>query len=227
IDFGRVTVGSETTRSFTIFNSGGLPVKINISKPPVASEFHATTTLAEGESTIEPGQSVTETVRFAPTVAGAATDEWRIAGQDSSGLHEVRFGGEGALPEAPGGSVLAFKTPSFGAFLTTAGLLARPGGVVHVRLHCPAQQGACTGTLVLRTARAIRANARTRRPAIVTLAAGRFAIPAGRSATVSVFLTRDARRLLGRLRSIPVRLATVTTAVSGRAEVVHASVVLH
>ena len=235
IGFGRVTVGSEASRSFTISNSGGLPVKINISKPPVANEFHASTTLPEGESTIEPGQSVTETVRFAPTLAGAASDEWRIAGQDASGLHEVRFSGEGALAESPGvltpelptGSVLGFKTPGFGAFLTTSALLARPSGLVHVRLHCPAQQGACTGTLLLRTAGAVRTAAHSRRPAILTLASSRFAIPAGRSATVSVFLSRTARRLLARDRRLRVRLAAVTTSAAGRTEAVHATVLLH
>ena len=235
IDFGRVAVGSQASRSFTISNSGGLPVKINISKPPIANEFHATTSLPEGESTIEPGETVTETVSFAPTVVGAAGDEWRIAGQDASGLHEVRFSGEGTLagspggitPELPQGSVLSFKTPGFGAFLTTSALLARRGGVVHVRLHCPAQQGACTGSLALRTAKPVRATPRARRPGTLTLSAGRFAIPAGRSATVTLFLSRTARRLLARHRALPVRLYSITTSPAGLSEVVRASVVLH
>ena len=235
IDFGRVAVGSQASRSFTISNSGGLPVKINISKPPIANEFHAATTLPEGESTIEPGETVTETVSFTPTVVGGAGDEWRIAGQDSSGLHEVRFSGEGVLagspggitPELPQGSVLGFKTPGFGAFLTTSALLARHGGLVHVRLHCPAQQGACTGGLVLRTAKPVRVNSHAGRPTILTLAAGRFAIPAGRSATVSLFLTRTARRLLARTHGLGVRLSVTTTSASGHSEVVRASVVMH
>lgn len=230
LTFGRVAVGSEAAGSFAISNSGGLPVKINISKPPIANEFHATTTLPEGESTIGPGETVTETVRFAPTVAGVAQDEWRIAGEDSSGLHEVRVNGEGFVPgapapfELPGGSVLSFRTSPFGAFAASASLLANGRGLVHVRLRCPATKGACAGTLALRTARPV-AGAHGRR-AVLTLAAGRFSVPAGRSASVSLFLRKAARRLLARTHSLASRLSVVTVSPAGRTEVTRKSLTL-
>jgi hypothetical protein len=56
--------------------------------------------LSEG-TTIAPGESVTETVKFAPTSAGAASGVWVINGEkDTDGLQEVKFNGEGLLPSA-------------------------------------------------------------------------------------------------------------------------------
>jgi hypothetical protein len=96
-DFGSVTVGSTATRSFTVANTGGVPVTITKSKPPTGGAFAATTTLAEG-TTIAPGQTLTESVTFAPNAAGALTGVWSINGDDSTGLHQVTFNGVGSVP---------------------------------------------------------------------------------------------------------------------------------
>jgi Abnormal spindle-like microcephaly-assoc'd, ASPM-SPD-2-Hydin/PQQ-like domain/Protein of unknown function (DUF1573) len=98
LDYGSLAVGATTTSSFTIENTGGTTVTIQKSKPPVGGDFAATTTLQEGES-IEPGQSLVETVSFTPTGPGPRTGTWLINGDDTTGRHEVRFTGAGSVAE--------------------------------------------------------------------------------------------------------------------------------
>jgi iron transport multicopper oxidase len=93
-EFGEVAVGKTATRSFTVSNTGGTNVSISKSKPPSGGAFAATTTLSEG-TTIAPGETLTETVTFTPTAPGPASGVWTINGNDTSGLHEVKFSGTG------------------------------------------------------------------------------------------------------------------------------------
>jgi len=98
IDYGALAVGATAPRTFTIENDGGTTVTITKSKPPVGGDFAASTLLQEG-TTIKPGQSVAETVSFTPTATGPRTGTWAINGDDTSGLHEVRFSGTGTPAE--------------------------------------------------------------------------------------------------------------------------------
>ncbi len=97
VEYGKVVVGSSRGESFKVTNTGGVAVPILKSKPPIGGEFTATTSLPEG-TTIRPGETLTETVTFTPTKTGPATDVWPINGEDTTGLHEVRFKGEGVAP---------------------------------------------------------------------------------------------------------------------------------
>jgi Bacterial lectin/Abnormal spindle-like microcephaly-assoc'd, ASPM-SPD-2-Hydin/PQQ-like domain len=120
-DYGTVTVGQRLTKSFTVSNTGGVAVTITKSKPPTGGAFTATTTLAEG-TTIAPGQTLTESVTFAPNAAGALTGTWSINGDDSTGLHDVRFSGVGGVPApaAPAWSLNGNATfPSAGVLKLT------------------------------------------------------------------------------------------------------------
>jgi len=121
-DYGAVVVGQRATKSFTVSNTGGVPVTITKSKPPTGGAFAATTTLAEG-TTIDPGQTLTESVTFAPNAAGALSGTWSINGDDSTGLHQVQFTGTGSVP-AP-------ATPAWtlngNATLPSAGVLKLTG----------------------------------------------------------------------------------------------------
>jgi hypothetical protein len=102
-DYGSVQVGQRTTKSFTVSNTGGVPVTITKSKPPTGGAFAATTTLAEG-TVIQPGQTLTESVTFAPNAAGSLSGTWAINGDDSTGLHNVQFTGMGSVPAPAAGS---------------------------------------------------------------------------------------------------------------------------
>ncbi|HZE17305.1 MAG TPA: choice-of-anchor D domain-containing protein, partial [Mycobacterium sp.] len=90
IDFGSTLLGTTATRSFTITNTGGTAVTIEKSKPPFGGAFAATSSLPEG-TTVAPGQTLTESVTFSPTVTGSASGVWLINGDDGSGLHQVQF----------------------------------------------------------------------------------------------------------------------------------------
>jgi Abnormal spindle-like microcephaly-assoc'd, ASPM-SPD-2-Hydin/PQQ-like domain len=100
IAYGQVPLGSSETKSFTIENVGATTVPITKSKPPTGGAFTATSSLSEG-TTIKPGESVTESVKFTPSSLGQATGVWLINGEkDTNGLQEVTFGGEGVEPPA-------------------------------------------------------------------------------------------------------------------------------
>ena len=97
LDFGSVAIGASATKSFSLTNTGGTTVAIERSKPPFGGAFTATSTLQEG-STIAPGQTITETVRFAPTAAGAQSASWSINADDATGLRQLQFTGTGTTP---------------------------------------------------------------------------------------------------------------------------------
>ncbi len=99
-EYGSVEVGGTASRSFTVTNTGGTTVAITKSKPPSGGAFTASTSLAEG-TTIAPGETVKETVAFTPTAPGYASATWALNGDDTTGLHEIKFTGTGTVP-APG-----------------------------------------------------------------------------------------------------------------------------
>ncbi len=99
-ELGNVPVGGTATKTFTVQNTGGTAVTITKSKPPVGASFSALSSLAEG-TTIAPGETVIEMVAFKPGAPGYAAGAWTINGDDATGLHEVRFSGNGTVP-APG-----------------------------------------------------------------------------------------------------------------------------
>lgn len=102
IDFGTAPFGSAGTKTFAITNAGGTNVTITKSKPPFGGAFAPTTSLPEG-TTIAPGQTLTEGVRFTPSGLGPFTGTWEITGDDGSGLHEVRFAGAAVAAAPPPG----------------------------------------------------------------------------------------------------------------------------
>jgi HYDIN/CFA65/VesB family protein len=108
LDFGMTPWGSAASKTFAITNAGGSNVTITKSKPPFGGAFAPTTSLPEG-TTIAPGQTLTEGVKFTPSGLGPFTGTWEITGDDGSGLHPLRFAGTGvaAVPSGgppPGGS---------------------------------------------------------------------------------------------------------------------------
>jgi iron transport multicopper oxidase len=97
LDYGSVPVGTTSAESFTVSNTGSANLTITKSKPPATGPFTASTELSEG-TTLVPGESVTETVAFTPTVAGAVSDTWIITGDDGSGPRTISLSGTGYIP---------------------------------------------------------------------------------------------------------------------------------
>ena len=104
LSYGSVGLGSARTESFTLTDVGGSSLTISKSKPPVRGSFDALTTLPEG-TTLAAGQSITERVRFVPTTAGTATDQWIINADDGLGVRTVSFTGDGIAPSISTGSL--------------------------------------------------------------------------------------------------------------------------
>jgi hypothetical protein len=227
LDYGPLPVGGEATRSFTVSNAGGVGITIFKSKPPTGGEFAATSSLPE-DTTIAPGETLTETVRFAPAALGPASGAWLLNGEGSSTVHEVLFSGSGVAPGAGGGppgtalvaplagqDLLSFNGARFGALLSGTRLSATRAGTVAVRVRCPLQLGGCAGTIVLRTRGAVRTSAHQRRAAVLTLASGAFQLASGHSATVKLHLSARARALLAREGRMRIAATLVSRGIGG------------
>ena len=228
IEYGQVLLGSSESKSFTVTNTGGTAVPITKSKPPALGAFAATTSLPEG-TTIRPGESVTETVKFTPTSTGLASAVWAINGEDTTGLHEVKFSGDGIVPAPPTVETAPIRMmPDLGvlsslnleasqdpvAELASTALAANPSGMVSVKVSCPAEGSSCAGTVTLRTLTAVIASAsghQSKQPkaAILTLASGSFKVAGGHTATVKLHLSAKARTLLARTHVLRVRATIV------------------
>jgi Tol biopolymer transport system component len=98
-------------------------------------------------------------------------------------------------------------------------------GAVSIRVGCPADEPAgCNGRLSLRTASRVRVTPRRRRT--VTLGTASFRIPAGRTAPVTVRLSRANRRLLARLRRVRVAASVRAVDQAGHAGTARATLLL-
>jgi outer membrane protein assembly factor BamB len=243
IDYGQVLVGAGATKAFTVANTGGTTILITKSKPPSGGAFTARTSLPEG-TTIKPGESLTEEVRFAPSAPGVASGVWEINGEGSTKVHEVRFTGVGIVApppaqQSPGnqgtlssqGALLqgpiAPLSPE--AELTNAALAASPAGTVNVSVSCPVTEIRCEGTVTLRTLTAVRAatgHRRNLKAAFLTLATGSFTVAGGRVTTVRLRLSVKARALLARNHVLRARATVVAHDPAGVTHVAHTIVTI-
>jgi len=211
VEFGQVVVGGSQARTFVLSNTGGVPVHVYESRPPTGA-FRATSELAE-ETAIAPGESIAETVAFAPTAPGPAGAPWVIAYNDATGLREaeVTFAGEGvpgkgSSPPAPPPElrVLPFKMASPEAMLASTSLTASQAGALTLLVRCLAGETACAGTVSLRTLSAIRVRG-SKHAAILTVGSASFTVADGHVTAVRLHLSRVARELLARRHQLRLR----------------------
>ncbi|WP_191334840.1 choice-of-anchor D domain-containing protein [Amycolatopsis acidiphila] len=80
VDFHTVPVGQSVTLSFTVANTGTVPLTITKAKAP-AGVFHSDDPLAEGQP-IPPGEEMQQKVTFTPSDAYPATAVYEITGDD-------------------------------------------------------------------------------------------------------------------------------------------------
>lgn len=100
VNFGTVPVGSTASATFTISNTGNTVLTLNKAAPP-AAPFGAPNPVSEGQQ-LNPGDTITQTVTFSPTAAGAATGAYLITGNDNQGAQSVTLTGTGAAGGASG-----------------------------------------------------------------------------------------------------------------------------
>ncbi len=224
LGFGQVAVGSSKTESFVLSNTGGSTVHVYESLPP-GGAFHGGAGIEE-ETTIEPGESISETVTFAPTATGPAGGAWSIVGNDPVGREgeevEVLVGGEGVAASGPSGPsgpelrVLPF-TASVGpdAKLAARAAGVSPTGALTLPVSCPTGENACVGTLSLHTLGLIHLRG-SKHGQILTLGSASFAVAGGRVAAVRVHLSKVGRELFARHHPLKVRVSIVAHDSSGR-----------
>ncbi|MER6983630.1 choice-of-anchor D domain-containing protein, partial [Streptomyces carpinensis] len=128
LSFGAVVRGTSSTRTFTITNTGNIPVTVTKAKAP-AGVFSSADPLPEG-LVIGPEQSVRQTVTFAPTVSGSQSATYEVTGDAGQGAQLEKLTGIGVPPASQLGTLLARDSSGtlwqyHGTGVTSAPLAAR------------------------------------------------------------------------------------------------------
>jgi hypothetical protein len=98
------------------------------------------------------------------------------------------------------------------AQLASTALVASLSGVVGVKVSCPIGESSCSGTITLRTLKAVSASvagAAKKKGSILTLATGSFTVAGGKVTLVKLHLSAKARTLLARLHVLHARATVV------------------
>lgn len=98
LSFGSVPVGGARTLSFSITNTGNVPVTITAAKPP-AGAFASAVPLPEG-LVLGPGAVAHQAVTFSPTSLGARTSRYQITGNAGQGTLVETLTGVGSAAKA-------------------------------------------------------------------------------------------------------------------------------
>ena len=154
------------------------------------------------------GQGPVEVSAALAGLSPATTYDYRVQARNASGTSAGTNGtfltlpATAILPASPlDRGVLGFtgsRAPIPDVTFASDGTTSR-GGVLSVRLRCPAAETRCTGTLVISETLLARARTGHRRSRVVELARGGFTIIGGGSATLRLRLHADARALLARV----------------------------
>ena len=94
--FGTVAAGGNRTLSFDISNTGNLTLTITKAAPP-AAPFGTSTPVSEGQQ-LAPGDTIHQTVTFAPTTTGSFSGQYSITSNDGQGAQLVTVTGRGGTP---------------------------------------------------------------------------------------------------------------------------------
>lgn len=149
----------------------------------------------------------------------AAEIRWRVervTGSPSPGLPPTSSPGPGPPTRSGAAPLPRFAPAAFPAGLRDVALTQ--ASKLELPVTCPVQQAAaCTGTVALRTAPGRRAGGR--RP-VVTLATGRFAVPAGATRAIALSLSAAARRMVSGTRPLRAQatLVSINAATSATAD---------
>jgi len=102
-------------------------------------------------------------------------------------------------------------------------------GAFTLKLACPAGESSCSGTVTLKTLKAVVASVgyeTQAKAAILTLATGSFSVAGGQSKTVTLHLSAKARSLLSKTHSIAARATLLAHDPAGSTHTTTASVML-
>jgi hypothetical protein len=119
----------------------------------------------------------------------------------------------GSTPPPPGGGVLSYTTAKVA--LAGASAVASNGSFTF-KLTCPGGAGSCSGSISLKTAKAVAATAHLSKAQILTLASGSFTLTAGQSKSITLHLSSKARALLAKAHSILAKATIVARNKAGQ-----------
>jgi hypothetical protein len=122
LSFGNVSLGKTAYQSFTITNSGNLPLTIDKAAPP-AAPFSVADPISEGQE-IAPGESMTVTVGFTPVATGAVSGVYQITADTGAGPQPVTITATGVQPTS------GIAVPTAGGGWTLNGSAAMSGSQV-------------------------------------------------------------------------------------------------
>ena len=127
ISFGNVQVGSSSNQPETLTNNGGTSVTISAASASGSGFSYSGLTLP---LTLTAGQSTSFTVKFAPTVAGAASGNLTITSNGSNPTLNIPLSGTGVAPGtlSPNPASLSFGSVQVGNHANLFETLTNAGG---------------------------------------------------------------------------------------------------
>ena len=133
LSFGDVALGKSGYETFSITNTGNLPLTIDKAAPP-AAPFTVANPIPEGTE-LAPGDGLTVTVGFTPSAVGAVTGVYQITADTGVGPQPVTITATGtaptsgiAVPETGGGWTLNGSAAMSGTTLGLTGAAAGEAG---------------------------------------------------------------------------------------------------
>lgn len=148
LDFGQVPIGSSTSLSFTITNTGNIPVTVTKAKAPTG-DFNSPVQLSEG-LVIGPEQTAVQSVTFTPRTAADLTASYEVTGTgtdtdgNAQGAMYVQVKGTGT------GTATTTSTAD-GLWQTNGSAVQADGGGVQLTPATSNQAGSAVYTKPLRT----------------------------------------------------------------------------
>src|SRR6202453_2996447 len=114
--------------------------------------------------------------------------------------------------------------------LVGTSLQVGPFGAVTVKISCPSNESECSGSVTLRTLNAVIASAKhgaRQKPSVLTLSAGYFTVAGGQVRAVTLHLSKSARVLLARTRTLRARATLGAHDLQGASHTTRTTVTLH
>ncbi len=186
----------------------------------VTDSYGLTSTAATGTVSVGDGPQEEAARRRAEQEATAKREAEAVAAATKKRQEE----------EAAKGGVLGAKEAGPDARIASTSLQANAGGLLSIKISCPAGETRCAGTVSLRTLNAVIssiAGTARAKPSILTLATSAFTVAGGKEATVLLHLSAKARALLARTHTLRVRVTIVAHNPAGATHTGQAIVTLH
>jgi hypothetical protein len=209
-----------------------LPVSVAITGLAKASTYHFKVVVKSGSTSVE-GASVSfkTTGESSGGGGGGGTGGGGSGGGGggTGGGGGSTGGGESGSPAStppPTAVVLSSKAVEYGApdaKLASNSTSVNSSGAFSLKVSCPTGAGSCSGTVVLKTLKAVVASSGKSKPAILTLATASFSVSAGASKTITLHLSSKARALLAHAHVISAR---ATIAAHGPTSLSHTTTVV-